>query len=66
MEDKAQEFFRINRISLKRFDTETGKFIINITYETATPEPTERIIGVAEAFGLGLDKWEKFVVYDNV
>jgi ABC-type lipoprotein export system ATPase subunit/GNAT superfamily N-acetyltransferase len=66
LEDKAQEFFRINRISLKRFDTETGKFIINITYETATPEPTERIIGVAEAFGLGLDKWEKFVVYDNV
>jgi ABC-type lipoprotein export system ATPase subunit/GNAT superfamily N-acetyltransferase len=66
LEDKAQEFFRINRISLKRFDAETGKFIINITYETAAPKPTERVIGVAEAFGLGLDKWEKFVVYDNV
>jgi len=61
-----QEFFRINRVSLKRFDVETGKFIINIAYETAAPEPTERVVGVAEAFGLGLDKWEKFVIYDNV
>ena len=66
MEDKAQEFFHINRICLKRFDAETGKFIINIAYETAAPKPTERVTGVAEAFGLGLDKWEKFVVYDNV
>ncbi|MGQ9642124.1 MAG: GNAT family N-acetyltransferase, partial [Candidatus Bathycorpusculaceae bacterium] len=48
------------------FDRETGKFIINIGYETAAPEPTERVVGVAEGFGLGLDKWEKFVVYDNV
>jgi ABC-type lipoprotein export system ATPase subunit/GNAT superfamily N-acetyltransferase len=24
------------------------------------------VISVAEGFGLGLDKWEKFVVYDNV
>ena len=62
----ADEFFRINRVSLKRFDPSTGKFIINIAYETAAPEPTERVVGVAEAFGLGLDKWEKFVVYDNV
>jgi hypothetical protein len=31
------EFFHINRISLKRFDAETGKFIINIAYETAAP-----------------------------
>jgi len=61
-----QEFFRINSISVKRFDVRTGKFIVNIAYETAAPEPTERVVGVAEAFGLGLDKWEKFVVYDNV
>jgi len=62
----VQEFFRINKISLKRFDAKAGKFIVNIAYETAVPEPTERVVGVAEAFGLGLDKWEKFVVYDNV
>jgi ABC-type lipoprotein export system ATPase subunit/GNAT superfamily N-acetyltransferase len=61
-----QEFFHINKISLKRFDAKAGKFIVNIAYETAAPEPTERVVGVAEAFGLGLDKWEKFVVYDNV
>jgi len=62
----SKEFFHINRISLKRFDAETGKFIINITYKTAAPKPSERVVGVAEGFGLGLDKWEKFVVYDNV
>jgi len=59
------EFFRIRQYA-RKYDRETGKFIINISYETAAPEPTDRVIGVAEAFGLGLDKWEKFVVYDNV
>jgi len=37
-----QEFFHINKISLKRFDANAGKFIVNIAYETAAPEPTER------------------------
>ncbi|MEM2568128.1 MAG: GNAT family N-acetyltransferase [Candidatus Bathyarchaeia archaeon] len=60
------EFFQIKSISVKRFDPQTGRFIINISYKTAPPKPTERVVGVAEAFGLGLDKWEKFVVYDNV
>ncbi|MEM1552886.1 MAG: ATP-binding cassette domain-containing protein [Candidatus Bathyarchaeia archaeon] len=59
------EHFRI-RSFLRRWDAKTGKFVINISYETAAPEPSERVVGVAEAFGLGLDKWEKFVVYDNV
>jgi ABC-type lipoprotein export system ATPase subunit/GNAT superfamily N-acetyltransferase len=59
------EFFRIRQYA-RKFDRETGKFIINISYETAAPEPTERVIGVAEAFGLGLDQWEKFIIYDNV
>ncbi|MEM3579608.1 MAG: GNAT family N-acetyltransferase, partial [Candidatus Bathyarchaeia archaeon] len=62
---RKREFFHIRRYS-RKFDRETGKFIINISYETAAPKPTERVIGVAEAFGLGLDKWEKFVVYDDV
>jgi ABC-type lipoprotein export system ATPase subunit/GNAT superfamily N-acetyltransferase len=62
---KRREFFRISQIK-RRYDHKTGKFIINIGYETAAPEPTDRVIGVAEAFGLGLDKWEKFIIYDNV
>jgi ABC-type lipoprotein export system ATPase subunit len=63
---KKQEYFHINKYT-RRFDKKTGKFIININYETAVPEPpTSRVVGVAEAFGLGLDKEEKFVVYDNV
>jgi ABC-type lipoprotein export system ATPase subunit/GNAT superfamily N-acetyltransferase len=59
------EFFHIRKY-IRRFDNKTGKFIINIAYETAAPEPTDRVVDVAEAFGLGLDKWEKFVVYNNV
>ncbi|MEM3788277.1 MAG: GNAT family N-acetyltransferase [Candidatus Bathyarchaeia archaeon] len=51
---------------IRRFDVKSGKFIINIAYETAAPEPTDRVVGVAEAFGLGLDKWQKFVIYDNI
>jgi len=62
---KPKELFRIRQYA-RKYDRETGKFIINIAYETAAPEPTDRVVGVAEAFGLGLDQWEKFVVYDNV
>ena len=62
---RRKEFFRIRHYA-RRFDRKTGKFIINIAYETATPEPTDRVVGVAEAFGLGLDQWQKFVIYDNV
>jgi len=62
---RRKEFFRIHKYK-RRYDKRTGKFIINIAYETAAPEPTDRVVSVAEGFGLGLDKWEKFVIYDNV
>jgi len=61
---RKHELFRIHSLK-RRYDKRTGKFIINIAYETAAPEPTERVVGVAEAFGLGLDQWEKFIIYDN-
>jgi ABC-type lipoprotein export system ATPase subunit len=59
------EFFRIRQYA-RKYDRETGKFIISISYETAALEPTDRVVGVAEAFGLGLDQWQKFVIYDDV
>jgi ABC-type lipoprotein export system ATPase subunit/GNAT superfamily N-acetyltransferase len=62
---RRREFFKIKRWA-RRFDRETGKFVVNISYETAAPKPTKRVVAVAESFGLGLDKWERFVVYDNV
>jgi len=62
---KQQEFFRITK-RVRKYDRQAGKFIINIAYETAAPKPSERVVTVAEAFGLGLDKWEEFVIYDNV
>jgi ABC-type lipoprotein export system ATPase subunit/GNAT superfamily N-acetyltransferase len=62
---QRRETFKIRRVC-RRYDRATGKFVVNIAYETAAPEPTERVVNVAEAFGLGLDRWEKFVVYDDI
>jgi len=59
------EHFQINQYH-RRYDRETDRFIINISYETAAPQPTQRVIAVAESFGLGLDKHHKFTIYDNV
>jgi ABC-type lipoprotein export system ATPase subunit len=61
---KRREFFHISQLK-RRYDRQTGKFVINIAYETAAPEPTERVISTAEAFGLGLDQGQKFIIYDN-
>ncbi len=61
---RRQEFFRITRYA-RKYDRETGKFTISIAYETATAI-TPRTIGVAEAFGLGMDEERRFVIYDNV
>jgi ABC-type ATPase with predicted acetyltransferase domain len=62
---RRREYFRITTFR-RRYDRETGKFIINIGYKTASPKPTGRVVAVAEGFGLGLDQWEKFIIYDNV
>ncbi|MFQ6073945.1 MAG: ABC transporter ATP-binding protein [Candidatus Bathyarchaeia archaeon] len=61
---RRREHFRITKYA-RRYDRKTERFIINIEYETAT-EITPRTIGVAEAFGLGIDQHERFVVYDDV
>ena len=57
---KRKEIFEITGWA-RRYDRETGKFVVNISYETAAPKPSKRVVAVAESFGLGLDKWEKFV-----
>ncbi|MEM1566723.1 MAG: ATP-binding cassette domain-containing protein [Candidatus Bathyarchaeia archaeon] len=59
------EFFKIHVIK-RRYDQKTGKYIINIAYIAAPPKPTERVLTVAEAFGLGIDQQQKFTVYDDV
>jgi ABC-type lipoprotein export system ATPase subunit/GNAT superfamily N-acetyltransferase len=61
---RRREYFKITKFA-RRFDRQTGKFTFDIGYETAT-EITPRTIGVAEAFGLGLDESRKFTIYDNV
>jgi len=61
---RQHEFFHISRYA-RRYDRREGKFIIDISYETAT-KITPRTIAVSEAFGLGVDQEKKFVIYDNV
>jgi len=61
---RRREFFQITRWA-RRYDRKSGKFIVDIAYNTAT-EITPRTIAVSEAFGLGVDQEQKFVIYDNV
>jgi ABC-type lipoprotein export system ATPase subunit/GNAT superfamily N-acetyltransferase len=64
MQMKRREYFRITGYA-RRYDSDSGKFIINIGFKTAAPKSSERVQGVAEGFGLGLDEWEKFVILDH-
>jgi ABC-type ATPase with predicted acetyltransferase domain len=61
---RRKEHFRINQWA-RTYDRTTGKFTINVAYETATAI-TKRTIAVSEAFGLGVDQSQKFIIYDNV
>ena len=65
MRRQRSELFLIRQYK-RRYDKQQGKFIIDIAYETAAPKPSDRVVAVAEGFGLGLDQWEKFIIYDNV
>jgi len=58
-----RHYFRIRKF-IRKYDRRTGKFIINVKYQTKT-EITPRTIGVAEAFGLGVDEHKEHVIYDN-
>jgi len=59
---RAREIFKIKKFA-RTYDRRTGKFIINLSYKTAT-DITPRTIKVAEAFGIGTDEQE-FIIYDN-
>lgn len=64
MRIRREEYFEIRKFK-RTYNRETGKFTINIEYETAAPEITERVASVAEAFGIGVDKGHKFTLYKN-
>jgi ABC-type ATPase with predicted acetyltransferase domain len=59
-----KKMFKIVRCC-KKFDRRSGVFHINISYRVRT-KVTPRTIVVSEAFGLGIDKQEQYVVYGNV
>jgi len=61
---RRRELFEIQRYA-RVYDGREGKFIISLSYKTAT-DITPRTIRVAEAFGLGVDQYQKQVIYDNV
>ena len=60
---RRRELFEIQRYA-RVYDRREGKFIISLSYKTAT-DITPRTIKVAEAFGIGTDERE-FIIYDNV
>ena len=60
---RRREYFEIQRYA-RVYDRREGKFIISLSYKTAT-DITPRTIKVAEAFGIGIDERE-FIIYDNV
>lgn len=64
MRKKFVEDLEILR-SAKKYDRDTGKFVINIAYKTRTLV-TPRTVAVSEAFGLGVDEHREHVIYDNV
>ena len=61
---RVREIFKIKKFA-RIYDRRTGKFIINISYKTKS-DVTPRTIKVAEAFGLGIDEYRDFLIYDNV
>jgi len=59
-----REYFRIRKFT-RKWDRSTGKFVIDIRYQTKT-KITPRTIKIAEAFGLGVDSYQEYIIYDNV
>jgi len=49
----------------RKWDKATGKFTYNIAYKTRTLV-TPRTVRVSEAFGLGVDKEQRHVIYKNL
>ncbi|MEM4704064.1 MAG: hypothetical protein QXJ02_03250, partial [Candidatus Bathyarchaeia archaeon] len=65
MTKRRLERFEILKIA-RRYDQKNNLFIFNIAYKTATQKASERTTAVAESFGLGFDKNQKFTIYDNM
>jgi ABC-type transport system involved in cytochrome c biogenesis ATPase subunit/GNAT superfamily N-acetyltransferase len=65
MTRRRLEHFHIHQLK-RTYNRQTDTFTINISYETAPTELTERTKEVAEAFGLGTDQTRQFTLYDNV
>jgi len=61
---KGREFFRVRKYS-RKWDKQRNCFLINISYETGV-KVSPRTVKVAEAFGIGVDKKQKFTIYDDV
>jgi ABC-type ATPase with predicted acetyltransferase domain len=61
---RKREFFLINKCA-RRYDRSSGKFLINISYQTKT-DITDRTVAVAEAFGLGISDYQQHILYDDV
>jgi len=63
LKPQRREEFRIRKL-IRKFDPATGKFVIDVRFKVKT-DITPRTIGVAEAFGIGVDEHREHVVYDS-
>jgi len=61
---RRREYLKITKFA-RIYDRKSKKFVINISYQCRT-DLTPRTIQVGEAFGLGVDEFQKHVLYDNV
>jgi ABC-type transport system involved in cytochrome c biogenesis ATPase subunit len=65
MTRRRLEHFHISHFK-RTYNRNTNSFLINLSYETAPTQLTERTKEVAEAFGLGTDQTRQFTLYDNL
>ena len=59
-----REHFEVTRVA-RKYDKRSGKFVISVSYRVRTLV-SPRTLAVAEAFGLGVDGFREFVIFDDV
>jgi ABC-type ATPase with predicted acetyltransferase domain len=64
MTHRKTQHFHITKLK-RTYNHENSTFTFNIQYETAPKTQTQRTREVAEAFGLGTDNTQKFIILDN-
>jgi len=49
-----------------KLTSKSNRIVLNLSFQTSPPQITERAVGIAEAFGIGVDDVKTFTVFNNV